>query len=68
MSKCGKGNDYQVEMNEKVKTFQANMLKKNIERADQDGAEVLGHHNKIRTITRQCIVMFVPGSYEEMKI
>ena len=38
MSRCGKGNDYRVEVNKKVKTFYANMLKKYIERADQDGA------------------------------
>ena len=38
MSKCGKGNDYQVEMNKKVKAFHANVLKKYIKRADQDGA------------------------------
>ena len=37
-SRCGKGNDYRVEVNKKVKTFHANMLKKYIERADQDGA------------------------------
>ena len=36
MSRCGKGN--QAEVNKKVKTFQANMLKKYIERADQDRA------------------------------
>ena len=38
MSRCGKGNDYRVEVNKKVKTFHANLLKKYIERADQDGA------------------------------
>ena len=38
MSKCGKGNDYQVEVNKKVKAFHANVLKKYIKRADQDGA------------------------------
>ena len=38
MSRCVKGNDYRVEVNKKVKTFHANMLKKYIERADQDGA------------------------------
>ena len=38
MSRCGKGNDYRVEVNKKVKTFYANMLKKYIKRADQDGA------------------------------
>ena len=38
MSRCGKGNDRRVEVNKKVKTFHANMLKKYIERADQDGA------------------------------
>ena len=38
MSRCGKGNDYRVEVNKKVKTFHANMLNKYIERADQDGA------------------------------
>ena len=38
MSRCGKGNDYQVEVNRKMKTFYTNMLKKYIERADQDGA------------------------------
>ena len=37
MSWCGKGNDYREEVNKKVKTFHANMLKKYIERADQDG-------------------------------
>ena len=38
MSRREKGNDYRVELNKKVKTFHANMLKKYIERADQDGA------------------------------
>ena len=38
ISRCGKGNDYRVEVNKKVRTFHANMLKKYIERADQDGA------------------------------
>ena len=38
MSRYAKGNDYRVEKNKKVKTFHANMLKKYIERADQDGA------------------------------
>ena len=38
MSRCGKGNDYRIEANKKVKTFHANMLKKYIERDDQDGA------------------------------
>ena len=37
MSRCGKGNDYQVEVNKKVKMLHANMLNKYIERADQDG-------------------------------
>ena len=37
VGRCGKGNDYRIEVN-KVRTFQANMLKKYIERADQDGA------------------------------
>ena len=36
VSRCGKGNNYRVEVNKKVKTFHANMLKKYIERADQD--------------------------------
>ena len=38
MSRCGKSNNYRVEVNKKVKTFHANMLKKYIERADQEGA------------------------------
>ena len=38
MSRCGKGNDYRVEVNKKMKTFHANTLKKYIKRADQDGA------------------------------
>ena len=38
MSRCGKDNDYRVEVNKRVKTFCFNMLKKYIERADQDGA------------------------------
>ena len=38
MSRCGKGNDYRIEVNKKVKTFHANMLKKYIERDDHDGA------------------------------
>ena len=38
MSRCGKVNDYRVEMNKKVKMFHANMLKKYITRADQVGA------------------------------
>ena len=28
MSRCGKGNDYRIEVNKKVKTFHANVLKK----------------------------------------
>ena len=36
MSSCGKGNDYRIEVNKKMKTFHANMLKKYIKRADQD--------------------------------
>ena len=39
MSRCGKSNDYRVEVNEKVKTFHANMLKKYIGIADQDGTQ-----------------------------
>ena len=38
MSRCGKGNNYRIEVNKNVKTFHANMLKKYIERADQGGA------------------------------
>ena len=38
MSRCGKRNDYRVEVNKKVKTFYAKMLKKCIEIADQHGA------------------------------
>ena len=38
ISRCGKGNDYRVEVNKKVRTFHANMLKKYIESTDQDGA------------------------------
>ena len=38
VGRCGKGNDYRIEVNKKVKTFHANILKKYIERADQDGA------------------------------
>ena len=37
MSRCGKGNDYRIKVNKKVKTFHANMLKRYIERDDQDG-------------------------------
>ena len=39
MSRWGKGNDYRVKVNKKVMTFHANMLKKYIEKADQDGAQ-----------------------------
>ena len=38
MSRCRKGNDHRVEVNKKVKTFHANMLKKYIEKADQNEA------------------------------
>ena len=38
MSRCGKGKDFRVEANKKVKTFHANMLKRYIERVDQDRA------------------------------
>ena len=38
MSRCEKGNYFRVEVNKKVKTFHANMLKKYSERADQDAA------------------------------
>ena len=47
ISKCGKGNDYQVEVNKKVKTFHANMIKntsKELTRTE--------HQNKVQTITR----------------
>ena len=37
MSRCVKGNNYRIEVNKKVSTFHANMLKKYIERADHDG-------------------------------
>ena len=37
MSRCGKGSNYRVEVNKKVKTFHVNMRKKYIKRADQDG-------------------------------
>ena len=46
MSRCGRGDDYRVEVNKKVKTFHANMLKKYIERADQDGAPQQNSDNK----------------------
>ena len=38
ISRCVNGKDYQVEVNKKVKTFHANMLKKYIKTADQDRA------------------------------
>ena len=38
VGRCGKGNDHRIEVNKKVRTFHANMLKKHIERSDQDGA------------------------------
>ena len=37
MSRCGKGNDYRIEVNKKEKTFYANMLRKCIKRAKQEG-------------------------------
>ena len=37
ISRCGKDNDYQVEVNREVKTFHANMMNKYMERADPDG-------------------------------
>ena len=46
MSRCGKGNDYRVEVNTKVKTFHANMLKKSKELTETE------HQNKIQKITR----------------
>ena len=47
-SRCEKRSDYRVEVNEKVKTFHANMLKKYIERADQKGApQPNSEHNQI---------------------
>ena len=36
--RCGKSNDYWVELNMKVKMFHANMMKKYIKRPDQDEA------------------------------
>ena len=36
VGRCGKGNDYRIKVSRKVRTFHANMLKKYIERADQD--------------------------------
>ena len=38
MRRCGKGNNYWMDVNKKVKTFHANMLKKYIKRVGQDGA------------------------------
>ena len=41
MSRCGKANyrvDYRIELNKKMKTFHANMMKKYIKRTVQDGA------------------------------
>ena len=46
MSRCEKGNDCRVEVNKKVKTFHANMLKKYIKRDDQDGAPQRNSDNK----------------------
>ena len=46
MSRCEKGNDYRVEVNKKVKICHANMLKKYIERDDQDGAPQRNSDNK----------------------
>ena len=46
MTRCGKGNDYRIEVNKKVKTFHANMLKKYIKRDDQDGAPQQNSDNK----------------------
>ena len=37
MSRCGKSNDYRVEVNKKVKTFHANVLKKYIENIVEEG-------------------------------
>ena len=48
MSRCGKGNSYRIEVNKKVKTFHANMLKNYIERADQDEApQQISDNNQI---------------------
>ena len=47
MSRCRKGNDYWVEVNKKEKTFLANMLKKYIERDDQDGAPQQNSDNNL---------------------
>ena len=38
VGRCGKGNDYRIEVNKKVRKFHANMVKQYIEKADQDGA------------------------------
>ena len=54
MSRCGKGNDYQIEVNKKVKTFHANMLKKYIERDDQDGAPQRNSDNNQKMSCEAC--------------
>ena len=46
LSRCGKGIDYRIEVNKKVKTLHANMLKKYIERDHQDGAPQQNSDNK----------------------
>ena len=37
VGRCGKGNDYRIEVNKKQRMFHANMLKKYIKRADLNG-------------------------------
>ena len=61
MSRCGKGNDYRIEVNKKVKTFHANMLKKYIERDDQDGAPQRNSDNKQVVSCDACTVQDIPG-------
>ena len=66
MSSCGKSNDYHVEVNKKVKTFYANMLRKYIERADQDGAPQQNSDGKQIMSCDVCIAIL--GGNEDLSV
>ena len=66
ISRHGKGNDYRVEVNKKVKTFHVNMLKKYIERVYQDGAP---QQNSNNNQTMSCDVCTgIIGRHEDLSV
>ena len=66
MSRCGKGNDYRVEVNKKVKMFHANMLKKYTERADQD--EALQQSSDDKQVVSCDVCIEIIGGNEDLSV